>query len=55
MQEAHRLLAQLNHQSEVTIYPNKGHAWLCSDVDTHMQLLKQVLQGDAFPEKLRGI
>lgn len=55
MQEAHRLLAQLNHQSEVAIYPDKGHAWLFSDVDTHVQLLKHVLQGAAFPEKLRGI
>ena len=55
MQESHRLLAQRNHQSEVAIYPDKGHAWLFSDVETHIQLLKHFLQGVAFPEKLRGI
>ncbi|MGT2907217.1 alpha/beta fold hydrolase [Streptococcus dentiloxodontae] len=50
---AHQLLAKKNTDSQCAYYPNKGHAWLFSDVDTHIQLLRYVFQDDAFPEKLK--
>ena len=50
----HRRLAHKNTGSEFAYYPDKGHAWLFSDVDTHIQLLRYFFQNDAFPEKLKG-
>lgn len=50
----HRMLAQKNAWSECAYYPDKGHAWLFSDVDTHIQLLRYFFQNAAFPEKLKG-
>ncbi len=50
----HRMLAQKNARSEWAYYPDKGHAWLFSDVDTHIQLLRYFFQNAAFPEKLKG-
>ncbi len=50
----HRRLAQKNARSECAYYPGKGHAWLFSDVDTHIQLLRYFFQNAAFPEKLKG-
>ena len=50
----HRMLAQKNARSECAYYPDKGHAWLFSDVDTHIQLLCYFFQNAAFPEKLKG-
>ena len=50
----HRRLAQKNVRSEYAYYPDKGHAWLFSDVDTHIQLLCYFFQNAAFPEKLKG-
>ena len=50
----HRRLAQKNVRSEYAYYPYKGHAWLFSDVDTHIQLLRYFFQNAAFPEKLKG-
>ncbi len=47
-------LAQKNARSECAYYPGKGHAWLFSDVDTHIQLLRYFFQNAAFPEKLKG-
>lgn len=38
--QSHQLLAQQNAQSGCAYYPNKGHAWLFSDVKTHIQLLR---------------
>lgn len=49
----HRRLADKNARSECTYYPDKGHAWLFSDVDTHIQLLRYFFQGATFPEKLK--
>ena len=49
----HRRLAQKNTRSECAYYPDKGHAWLFSDVDTHIQLLGYFFQGATFPEKLK--
>lgn len=51
--QSHQLLAGQHTNSECAYYPNKGHAWLFSDVDTHIQLVRYFLQGTAFPEKLR--
>jgi len=50
---SHQLLARINSQSECAYYPEKGHAWLFSDVDTHIQLAKYFFQGYSFPEKLK--
>ena len=49
----HRRLADKNARSECAYYPGKGHAWLFSDVDTHIQLLGYFFQDAAFPEKLK--
>ena len=49
----HRRLAHKNARSEWAYYPDKGHAWLFSDVDTHIQLLVYFFQDAAFPEKLK--
>lgn len=53
MHESHQLLASQNSQSDCAYYPDKGHAWLFSDVDTHIQLVRYFLQGTVFPEKLQ--
>lgn len=50
----HRRLAQKNVRSECAYYSGKGHAWLFSDVDTHIQLLGYFFQNAAFPGKLKG-
>ena len=50
----HRRLTLKNARSECAYYPDKGHAWLFSDVDTHIQLLHYFFQNAAFPEKLKG-
>lgn len=50
----HRRLAQKNARTEWAYYPDKGHAWLFSDVDTHIQLLRYFFHNAAFPEKLKG-
>ena len=50
----HSRLAHKNARSECAYYPDKGHAWLFSDVDTHIQLLRYFFQNTAFPEKLKG-
>ena len=49
-----RRLAQKNARSEWAYYPDKEHAWLFSDVNTHIQLLRYFFQNAAFPEKLKG-
>lgn len=51
--ESHQLLASQNSQSDCAYYPDKGHAWLFSDVATHIQLLRYFFQSGAFPDKLR--
>ena len=49
----HRRLAHKNTGYECAYYPDKGHAWLFSDVATHIQLLRYFFQDVAFPEKLK--
>ena len=51
----HRRLAQKNARSEWAYYPDKEHARLFSDVDTHIQLLHYFFQNAAFPEKMKGL
>ncbi|MBJ8325832.1 alpha/beta fold hydrolase [Streptococcus pacificus] len=53
MHESHKLLASQNLASECAYYPNKGHAWLFSDVKTHIQLVKYFFKNSSFPEKLK--
>lgn len=50
----HSELAHKNARSEWAYYSDNGHAWLFSDVDTHIQLLRYFFQNPAFPEKLKG-
>ena len=52
--DLHFMLVQKNARSKWAYYPDKGHAWLFSDVDTHIQLLRDFFQNAAFPEKLKG-
>ena len=49
----HSRLAQKNARSDCAYYPDKGHAWFFSDVDTHIQLLRYFFQNASFPEKLK--
>ena len=51
--ESHQILSQKNTHSGCAYYPDKGHAWLFSDVATHIQLLRYFLQDAVFPEKLK--
>ena len=52
--ESHKELARKNRLSNCAYYPNKGHTWLFSDIDTHIQLLRYFFQDEAFPDKLKG-
>lgn len=52
--ESHKELVRKNRLSDRAYYPNKGHAWLFSDIDTHIQLLRYFFQDGAFPDKLKG-
>lgn len=52
--ESHKELVRKNRLSDRAYYPNKGHAWLFSDIDTHIQLLRYFFQDEAFPDKLKG-
>ena len=53
--DCHRRLAQKNVRSECAYYPDKGHTWLFSDVDTHIQLLRYFFQNAAFPREIERI
>ena len=52
--ESHKEFARKNRLSDCAYYPNKGHAWLFSDIDTHIQLLRYFFQDGLFPDKLKG-
>ena len=52
--ESHKELVRKNSLSDRAYYPNQGHAWLFSDIDTHIQLLRYFFQDGAFPDKLKG-
>ncbi len=55
MHDSHRILAQKNAHSRCAYYPNQNHAWVFSDFDTHIQMVKCFLQEDIFPDKLQMI
>ena len=50
--QSHQMLAHKNTQSDCAYYPGASHAWLFSDIASHIQLVKYFLLGDDFPEKL---
>lgn len=50
--QSHQMLAHKNTQSDCAYYPGGSHAWLFSDIASHIQLVKYFLLGDDFPEKL---
>ena len=50
--QSHQMLAHRNTQSDCAYYPGGSHAWLFSDIASHIQLVKYFLLGDDFPEKL---
>ncbi len=46
--ESHKELARKNRLSDCAYYPNKGHVWLFSDTDTHIQLLRYFFKTEHF-------
>ena len=50
--QSHRMLTRQNVQSDCAYYPGGSHAWVLSDIASHIQLVKYFLLGDDFPEKL---
>ena len=46
--ESHKELARKNRLSNCAYYPNKGYAWLFSDTDTHIQLLRYFFKTEHF-------
>ncbi|WP_315559876.1 alpha/beta hydrolase [Corynebacterium durum] len=50
--QSHRMLTRQNAQSDCAYYPGGSHAWMLSDIASHIQLVKYFLQGGDFPEKL---
>lgn len=50
--QSHQMLAHQNAQCDCAYYPGGSHAWLFSDIATHIQLVKYFLLSDKFPEKL---
>lgn len=53
MHDSHQELSQKIPHCESAYYPNKGHAWMVSDVNTHIQLIKYWLLNEPFPENLK--
>ena len=53
IQASHQLLAVQHPLSQCAYYPGKGHAWLFSDPDTHIQAISYFLQGGVFPASLQ--
>lgn len=52
MHNSHRVLAKKLPASECAWYPGKGHAWMVSDVNTHIQLVKYWFLNEEFPTQL---
>lgn len=46
--ESHKELVRKNRLSNCVYYPNKGHTWLFSDIDTHIQLLRYFFKTEHF-------
>lgn len=54
MHNSHQFLAIKTPHCECAYYPGKGHAWMVSDVQTHIQLVKYWLLNDTFPKQLKS-
>ena len=50
---SHYVLAKKLPKSQCAWYPGKGHAWMVSDVETHIQLAKYWFLNEEFPAKLK--
>ena len=50
--QSHQILAHQNAQCDCAYYAGESHAWLFSDIATHIQMVRYFLLGDKFPEKL---
>lgn len=55
MHETHKQLTQKNTGCRCAVYPQKGHAWMVADVETHIALVRHWLTGSMFPEKLAAL
>lgn len=54
MHNSHGILANKIPGSQCACYPGKGHAWMVSDVNTHIQLTKYWLMNEKFPAVLKS-
>lgn len=54
MHNSHSVLAKKLPKSECACYPAKGHAWMVSDVNTHIQLAKYWFLNEEFPAALKS-
>jgi pimeloyl-ACP methyl ester carboxylesterase len=52
MHHSHKVLAAKVSGSGFAWYPGKGHAWMVSDSDTHIQLVRYWLLNSTFPQLL---
>ncbi|MBP1673231.1 MAG: hypothetical protein H6Q25_1046 [Bacteroidetes bacterium] len=53
MHYSHQYLSNKIPNSECAYYPCKGHAWMVSDIKTHIQLVRYWFLGENFPELLK--
>lgn len=53
MHYSHSILSKKISKSECARCPGKGHAWMVSDVNTHIRLLRYWFLNDTFPEQLK--
>ncbi len=54
MHNSHQVLSKKIPNSECAFYPGKGHAWMVSDISTHIQLVKYWFLNDTFPVQLKS-
>jgi len=55
MHNSHYILSKKIPGCECTCYPGKGHAWMVSDVNTHIQLVKYWFANNVFPAQLKSL
>jgi pimeloyl-ACP methyl ester carboxylesterase len=54
MHNSHQVLSKKIPNSECAFYPGKGHAWMVSDIHTHIQLIKYWFLNNTFPGLLKS-
>jgi len=54
MHNSHYILSKKIPGCECACYPGKGHAWMVSDVNTHIQLVKYWFANEGFPSMLKS-